>query len=129
MKEDPNRIILLGACWTLSHTWLQPRISENKQNIHNKYFENHIMFYTVGTVGETIGQHQQWATPFMWGQKATVRAIGNTFSKTSCVAHWSHPLYCIIHDMIFLKKILSIMYDSYSMNYNLCFKFAKNFYF
>ena len=34
-----------------------------------------------------------WATPFMWDQWATVRPMINTFSKSTCVAHWSHPLY------------------------------------
>jgi hypothetical protein len=34
-----------------------------------------------------MGNSDQWAT---------VRPMGNTFLTSSCVAHWSHPLYMIL---------------------------------
>jgi hypothetical protein len=38
-----------------------------------------------------------------------VRPMGNTFSKSSCVAHWSHPLYVTSDILIMLILTFSFL--------------------
>ena len=75
----------------------------HRQNVETKVF---VYFFEINIYTGIYSGWDQWATVTngqQWDQWATLfrrfdffrpmRPMGNTFSKSSCVAHWSHPLY------------------------------------